>query len=293
MKVVFSRKGFDSGWGGVPSPILDDGRMVSLPIPDRSGIAYGDLRLDEEQSYADLMGRLGITAVKYPPKTRVDLLDARAHLDPDVVAPVVARQAGWRPMFGQVGAAQGHLRRLGVGPGDLLLFYGWFCPTRSHEHGQLRYAPARERIQALWGYLEIDEVLSVADTPEPPVWARSHPHFAQRDEPRFAKANTVYVATSRLSFDTRLKGAGSVGRYRPELRLTRAGSTPSTWELPIGFHPSRTSFPMTGNASSSWSIDRERTVLRASRIGQEFVVESNNEIAEWMLRVLDTAVNSP
>jgi hypothetical protein len=141
----------------------------------------------------------------------------------------------------------------------------------------------------MWGYLQIDEILRVADTPEPPVWAGSHPHFAQRDEPRFAKANTVYVATDRLSLNPRLDGAGSLGSYRPELRLTRADSTPSIWDLPIGFHPSRTSFPMTGNAHTSWSIDGNRTVLRAARIGQEFVVEANDEIAEWLSTVFDTA----
>ena len=27
MKIIFSRKGFDSGWGGWPSPILPDLRM--------------------------------------------------------------------------------------------------------------------------------------------------------------------------------------------------------------------------------------------------------------------------
>ncbi|RIE11762.1 hypothetical protein SMC3_08215 [Candidatus Cryosericum hinesii] len=33
MRVILSRKGFDSGYGGWASPILPDGRMLSLPIP--------------------------------------------------------------------------------------------------------------------------------------------------------------------------------------------------------------------------------------------------------------------
>ncbi len=33
MKVVLSRKGFDSANGGIPSPIMPDGTMLSLPIP--------------------------------------------------------------------------------------------------------------------------------------------------------------------------------------------------------------------------------------------------------------------
>ena len=35
MKLVLSRKGFDSSSGGCPSPILPDGQMLSLPIPGR------------------------------------------------------------------------------------------------------------------------------------------------------------------------------------------------------------------------------------------------------------------
>src|SRR5437899_10861254 len=31
MKLVLSRKGFDSAWGGYPSPIVPKGTMVSLP----------------------------------------------------------------------------------------------------------------------------------------------------------------------------------------------------------------------------------------------------------------------
>jgi hypothetical protein len=33
MKIVLSRKGFDGTYGGFPSPILEDGLMISLPIP--------------------------------------------------------------------------------------------------------------------------------------------------------------------------------------------------------------------------------------------------------------------
>ena len=33
MKVILSRKGFDAKNGGIPSPILPDGSLLSLPIP--------------------------------------------------------------------------------------------------------------------------------------------------------------------------------------------------------------------------------------------------------------------
>lgn len=41
MKVVLSRKGMDSRAGGIPSPILPDGTLLSLPIPnEKSGVPY-------------------------------------------------------------------------------------------------------------------------------------------------------------------------------------------------------------------------------------------------------------
>jgi len=48
MKIILSRKGFDSVSGGCPSPILTDKRMVSLPIPDKwSPIRYKDISWQE------------------------------------------------------------------------------------------------------------------------------------------------------------------------------------------------------------------------------------------------------
>ena len=35
MKVILSRKGFDSANGGILSPIFEDGTMLSFPIPSK------------------------------------------------------------------------------------------------------------------------------------------------------------------------------------------------------------------------------------------------------------------
>ena len=37
MKIILSRKGFDSSLGGYPSPIFPDGKLCSIPIPSRDG----------------------------------------------------------------------------------------------------------------------------------------------------------------------------------------------------------------------------------------------------------------
>ena len=60
MKVILSRKGFDSKNGGYPNPILPDGRMVSLPIPIKyEHICYNNLRL-RDTTYYSLMKRLNV-----------------------------------------------------------------------------------------------------------------------------------------------------------------------------------------------------------------------------------------
>src|SRR3954463_16825266 len=97
MKLILSRKGFDStpAYGACASPILPDGRMVSLPIPHESGtLTFGALRhqgLDVGQIVSDLTG------------TRVNRTEP-AHLDPDLDHTARDRRRGWRAAFGQDGA---------------------------------------------------------------------------------------------------------------------------------------------------------------------------------------------
>ena len=75
MKIILSRKGFDSRSGGVPSPIFSNGRMVPLPVPDKqSRIKYGDVRLNG-YDLGNLVDSLTKGAVSP---------DERVHLDPDL-----------------------------------------------------------------------------------------------------------------------------------------------------------------------------------------------------------------
>ena len=44
MKIILSRKGFDSSNGRIPSPILPDGTLLSLPIPGKfDNLSFDDL----------------------------------------------------------------------------------------------------------------------------------------------------------------------------------------------------------------------------------------------------------
>ena len=121
MKIILSRKGFDSAWGGCPSPVLPDGTMLSMPIPtnEDNSIHYEDIRF-QDSSYLDIWKQLRPRQQKFP---------SYCHLDPDLRRDVRMAPGNWRAAFGQVDASQSHLAYQGVGVGDLFLFFGWFRET--------------------------------------------------------------------------------------------------------------------------------------------------------------------
>lgn len=43
MKVILNRKGFDSSNGGIVSPIMEDGTLLSFPIPSKDKDTYDQL----------------------------------------------------------------------------------------------------------------------------------------------------------------------------------------------------------------------------------------------------------
>lgn len=71
MKVVLSRKGFDSSNGGIVSPIFEDGTMISFPIPSDDSDRFSDLHY-EGVSYLDILSDLHYKGGKF------------CHVDPDL-----------------------------------------------------------------------------------------------------------------------------------------------------------------------------------------------------------------
>src|SRR5262249_42398082 len=149
MKIILSRKGFDSSAGGHASPVLSDATMVSLPIPSRlDELAYADIAMTPPSRDRRSRGDNGTSSRALPAvSSYAELIRAPdagarlaggAHLDPDLLAAARPRPVGWRPTFGQVGAAGGHLRNARVGVGDLFLFFGWFRHTED-DTARLRF----------------------------------------------------------------------------------------------------------------------------------------------------------
>jgi len=162
MRVIFSRKGFDSSSGKAPSPIIE-GEPISLPIPTgrRSETTYGLAGI----------GRI----VEEITKGRIGASDL-CHEDP------VFSNGRWA--FGQTGRAQTHLEANSVGVGDVFLFFGLFA---SCDDG--------ERHHRIFGYMQVDEVRRLGSRPSesdnPKGFSRRHPHTIGEWE----ENNTLYLGS--------------------------------------------------------------------------------------------------
>ncbi|HEV3157662.1 MAG TPA: hypothetical protein VGZ00_09990 [Candidatus Baltobacteraceae bacterium] len=282
MKIIFSRKGFDSSAGGCASPILD-GRLVSLPIPDSaSRITYADVTCGE-------IGSLG-PIVESLTKGRI-AAKAGAHLDPDLDADAVARQNGWRPIFGQVDAAQSHLLNQGVTKGDLFLMFGWF--REAERNGKTsRFVPGAQDLHVLYGWLQIGDVFELGSESHKttyPAWSHYHPHFYGTR----GSNNVLYVASPTLilnGVDLGVPGAGRWPAFRPQLQLTDAeAGLRGTWRLPAWFDPARASEPLSYHAAPNrWQRLNDAYRLFCVGRGQEFVFDTEvyPEAISWIRRDL-------
>lgn len=269
MKIILSRKGFDAACGGVASPILPGGGMVSLPIPERPGAvtaasrSYGQIHADGPWPVGQLVTDL--TGGRVRPGDP-------AHLDPDLDAASVPRPAGWRGVFGQTGAAETHLRNQGVGPGDVFVFYGWFREVEETAAGSFRYRPGAPDRHVVFGWLQIERRLPVVPLAALPAWTAGHPHH--KPVP-YGPADCVYLATERLHVPGHvldLPGAG-VLPFHPKRVLTAASQSRSRWHLPAWFHPSEGPGLSYHSRESRWTLTAAGVLLDTAKQGQEFVLD--------------------
>ena len=263
MKLILSRKGLDSSKGEHRSPILPDGRIYSLPIPTSNyagGIPYERVQCGEDTA-ARILSDLGIDAGE------------KCHLDPDLRFETVERSPGWRPLFGQLKGAQGHLRKQGVGTDDLFLFFGLFCETEKKD-GCLQYVRGASPQHVLFGWMKVGEIVrgteSIRRYAKRNPWASDHPHV-QIDEPQ----NTLYVARDRE--------AGAFETYHTDLRLTAAGEKgPKVWALPSLFLPKGRP-PLTYHKEADFRLHDDQVRLESAAPGQEFVLDCDlyTEALSW------------
>lgn len=270
MKLVLSRKGFDSQYGGIPSPIFPDKRLFSLPIPAKGeNTTIGDLH------FRDISVPLLVEQLS---GGQIDATTT-IHRDPDLDPNLVNRNGTWSPAFGQAGAAQGHLENQGVGVGDVFLFYGWFREVENRK-GIWRYRRNAPGIHAMFGWLKVCEVIHVGDSfdsiaIEHPDIA-DHPHLSRRD---LGIRNTVYKGKDAEVFD----------RLTDKRVLTAPKQSRSLWQLPAGFSPRGRSALTYHSNLNRWGEVTDNVVrLQTVAKGQEFVLDLDKypEIVDWVAEVI-------
>jgi len=276
MKIILSRKGFDSANGGYPSPILPDGKMVSLPIPEeKTGVTYSQLLLPNGENYGLLMHKLVSMGIKMG-KERLKVEDANCHLDPDIYKDIKPRAKEWRGVFGQVNGSQTQLENQGVKEGDLFLFFGWFRKTVNSENGYCYDKTDMDGRHVLFGYLQIGEIMHPKLNGKDYTWIGNHPHL-NRDNYSKSCKNTLYLAADNFSLAPKLPGYG-VFKFSHNLVLSKEGETKSKWALPEFFRETYIS----GQEKEPWKAGYFQSVGR----GQEFVLESTPKIEEWASKII-------
>ena len=267
MKVILSRKGFDSSCGGQASPILPDGTLLSMPIPSGDKQKYSEL-LWGDLSYLDIIRQL-------KPKTTLNE-NSHCHLDPDLRDITIFREKGWKPAFGQTGSSLTELRDNGVKEEDLFLFFGWFRQTEFY-NGKLRYIPKSPDLHIIFGYMQIGGIVDSVN--QIPYWLKYHPHANLNNykEAWCKKQNIIYLPSERLSFAPNLAGSGTFN-FRQELVLTRAGYSRSRWVFP----DSMQGIPISHNPKG-WKKDYFQSAAR----GQEFIMEASSSVMDWVKNIIN------
>jgi hypothetical protein len=259
MKVILSRKGFDSSSGGKPSPMVG-GQMLSIPIPEGySGVSYADIGFWHDgtrYSYKRLMDDLGIRQF------------SECHMDPDIRGDIFnAPPPGWKPAFGQVGGSASELKS--VSPGDLFLFFGSFREAKLKD-GYFEYSKAPV-VHAIWGYMQVGNIHRwpkerwgniASSEPDGYAW---HPHL--KTEWIRKDKNCFFIPDTQDVFGGRGYGTFS---HTPSLILTSAGENRSMWRTFDFMSP--TNDRAKAQRSVSGSVH-----LNSGGRGQEFIFDVTHQ----------------
>lgn len=266
MKLILSRKGFDSSNGGCPSPIMPDGALLSMPIPSNDDKdKYSDLQY-KGLKYSDLLKQIN-------PKKEYSF----CHIDPDIRDNNRVKEiSGWKAAFGQYGSAQGKLANSAVEKGDIFLYFGWFRKVEQI-NGSYKFIDRKKGdfydhadLHVIYGYMQIGEIYKLPEAASSFEW---HPHAHYSGGP-----NVIYTPSDTLSLNPKLKGYGTLD-FRKDRVLTLEGANRGTWIK----YP----FLMPENVCERRKNSASGEGLYYSGIWQELVIKESKGLFDWVRRVIE------
>jgi hypothetical protein len=270
MKVIFSRKGFDSSAGGYPSLIFPDGTLYSIPIHGSKNekISYGDINYEYN-------GEKIQSILKDLTKGKFNI-DKKCHNDPMFYS--VDNKKG--VALGQADRAEGHLRNQQISEGDIFLFYGWFKEIEKIEE-KWRYTNKPD-LHIIWSYMEVkekfflDKINEESKLLDSYPFLKEHPHIGRNR----LKNNSIYISKKSKYFDYNSK------RFLTDVKNY---SGRSTWRLPNCFNQ-----PQTFTFLKNFNIEDDDVIINYKGYGQEFVLDidlvdtvlNKKNIQNWLELVL-------
>ncbi len=270
MKIIFSRKGFDSTAGGFASPIFPDGTLFSIPIPSTSDdFKYSDISFRYQgEPIQSVINDITNNRIKHNNKLiACNYLDGQQHCHHD---PMLIPNSN-RLVVGQAGNSESHLRNQGVNIGDIFLFYGWFRRVEKLE-GRWQYSQYSPDIHLIWSWMEIDKKLDAGSkTIRKQVisnypYLQPHPHFCDMPELPYLKINSVYLSRNSELLN--------YSRYR-QLTDCKMYSGRSTWRLPACFNQ-----PKAFTFLKNFMLDGDDVIINFKGYGQEFVLDLDKVLSE-------------
>ena len=288
MKIILSRKGFDSSNGKVASPIFPVGELCSLFIPEPKATIT-----NQSKRYSEIaFGNWSLGRIVHDLTQGEITGDAMAHLDPDINFDSIAREANWKPVFGQSGAAERHLQNHDVKEGDVFVFYGWFKQVE-HCAGTYHYVGGAPDLHVIFGWLQIERRIAVEKRTEIPSWALYHPHCnPKRTKMKYNDLDSIYIATDAMQLPNitiNKPGAGVFHQFNLALCLTAQGKSRSIWRLPSWFYPKAEKTGLSYHRDlKRWTPEEGHVLLQSVGRGQEFVLDCEEypEAVHWLSTLL-------
>lgn len=293
MHVILSRKGFDSSYGGSPSIILPNNKMISFPIPVESpeiGTASSDIKFENiNLTLEEIFKNLKLENKIRIGKTRKNSANLSYHLDPEIQNITALRNNKYGTL-GQRDAALGHILNVlnkakalkksdfekaagGTSfPVDILfLFFGRFVKVNG------AWTATGNQFHSVWGYLHATKLFKISTShnsiSQKYEQLKNHPHY--KNAQNYASLNGIFVGEKygTLNFTDNLL-----------LTDTKKGSCISDWNIkPLGFINS-----MTYNAKAMATAKASgNSSFRVAAKGQEFVVTDfdKTKMDDWLKKV--------
>lgn len=281
MKIILSRKGFDSIAGGIPSPIFPNGDIISFPIPnDDDSDKYSDLQYKyngKNYKYTEILKDLyECNKTELSKKMLKEINSKHCHLDPDIDKERrIKCPDNWEPLFGQINQAGKYLKtNIKDNEDYLFLFFGWFRYVE-FKNNKFQYEKGENKdLQVIWGYLLVNEMITDCEIQSQKTW---HPHSKEyRTE---NNNNVIFTA----------KKAGIFNKLEEKLILTDKNKTRAVWKYREVYSPEKVLPRKDRSLRKNCALDKQNNIYYKGQ-WQELFLENSDLCRKWAEEILPKGV---